>query len=478
MNNKEKALNGGKWVTISTVISTSFQFLQVAILARLLDPSAFGIVSVSALIINFFNIFGNLGFSNSIIYKQENDRKVLSSLYLLNILLGVLMFFIIYFCTPFIIAYYKEPRLDKIIKLASLYFIIAYFGQIYFFLLQKNLKFKSTAIIDIVGSVVGTGTTICLAYQGVEELSLIYGQLAMITARVILQIAYGKKYFSPLLKFDLNIISEHLRFGLFNVGEGFLSFIQGNSDNIAIGGILGVKALGFYTIASQLTIFPVIKLNPIILQVAYPILAKMKEDPSSLKRSYLKILDLISYLNFPLLAGLFITAESIVPLMYGPGWEETIHLIKIFVFVSIFTSLAHPLFTLVYSKGRPDLLLYLNLATLVLKLPLLYVLGKQGGVTGIAYAYLIATLFNLVLNFFIVHYLVGSFMKDFLLNISKPVIFCLLMVGTISLYKNFVGYTGLVNMVVEVIIGGLIYGILTLIYKIPFSELKSSIKFI
>jgi lipopolysaccharide exporter len=127
MSNKEDAISGGKWVTISTVISTLLQFLQVAILARILDPAAFGVVSVSALIINFFNIFGNLGFSNSIIYKQENDRKVLSSLYLLNITLGAIMFFLVYLCAPFIIAYYKEPKLGNVIKLSSLYFLIKYF---------------------------------------------------------------------------------------------------------------------------------------------------------------------------------------------------------------------------------------------------------------------------------------------------------------------------------------------------------------
>lgn len=476
MSNKEKAINGGKWVTVATVISTCFQFAQVAILARLLPPAAFGIVSVSALIINFFNIFGNLGFSNSIIYKQEDDRKVLSTLYILNILLGASMAVIIYFCTPLVISYYKEPRLENVIKLSSLYFLVAYFGQIYSFLLQKNLKFKSTAIIDIIGAVFGTATTIILAYLKFEELSLIFGQLVMAVTRSVLQIIFGRKYFVPMLNFDLSITKEHLRFGIYNVGEGFISFVQNNSDNIAIGGILGVKALGFYTIASQLTIFPVSKLNPIILQVAYPILAKMKEDPLSLKRSYLKILDLVSYLNFPLLAGLYITADSVVPLMYGPGWEQTIELIKIFVFVSIFTCLAHPLFTLVYSKGKPEFLLYLNLITLIVKIPLLYLFGKEWGVIGIAYAYLAATLVNLVLNFFIVQYLVGDFMREFVLNVLKTTLFCLMMIGAIYIYKITVGYVGLTNTIVQVCIGGSIYAVLTLLYKVSLTDIRSSAK--
>ena len=85
MSQKQQALSWGKWMTMSTAISTVFQFGQVAILARLLEPSVFGIVSVSTLMIAFFGIFANLGFSNSIIYKQEEDREVLSTIYLLNL---------------------------------------------------------------------------------------------------------------------------------------------------------------------------------------------------------------------------------------------------------------------------------------------------------------------------------------------------------------------------------------------------------
>lgn len=471
MSTKSAAISGGKWVTTSTAISTIFTFVQLAILARVLSPSVFGIVSVSTLIVNFFNLFGSLGFANSVIYKQESDKKVLSSLYILNITLGIILFLLIFFCTPLIVSYYKDERLRNVVRLASLYFLITYYGQMYLFLLQKNLQFKAIAIIDITASVISVVVTIALAYQGYEELSLILGQLVMVVVKVIMQIYCGRHLFTPALHLDFVIVKEHIKFGIYNIGEGIISFIQSNSDNIAVGGILGVKALGYYTVASQLTIFPVIRLNPIILQVAYPILAKMKEDSSQLKKSYLKILDLISYLNFPLLAGLFITAISIVPLIYGPGWEPTIDLMKIFVFVSIFTCLSHPLFTLAYSKGRPDLLFYLNLVTLVIKLPLLYLFGKQWGVIGIAYSYLVATFINMILSFFIVQYLVGDFILDFFKNLFKPIIFCVLMIAGIIIYKSSIGYVGLFNTITEICLGGIIYVGLTLLFNI--SILKS-----
>ncbi|GAB3222916.1 colanic acid undecaprenyl disphosphate flippase WzxC [Spirosoma arcticum] len=466
-------MNGGKWITIATVISTLFQFIQVAILARLLSPADFGIVSVSNLIIAFFQVFANLGFSNSIIYKQESDRNVLSTLYFLNLMVGALIFVVIYVSTPSIVLFYHEPKLERVVTLASYYFLIVYFGQLYYFLLEKELRFRSVAIIDIVGTLVGSGVTITLAYSGFEELSLIIGSLVMQVIRTVLQIGFGLKFFVPTWFFNLRNVKEHLRFGLFNLGDGLLGFIQSNSDNIFIGGMLGVQQLGYYTIAYQLAIFPISKLNPIILQVAYPILAKMKDNTASLKQSYLKILDFISYCNLPLLAGLYITAESIVPLFYGPGWEKTIDLIRIFVFVGAFTSLSHPLFTLAFTKGKPNLLFYLNLGTLIVKLPMVYFLGTYYQVTGVAFAFLLATFLNLAVNFMIVQYLVGNFMGTFLRNIAKPLLFCLIMVGLVALYKALVGYDGLTNMLIEIAIGGATYAVLTLTYKLSLADIKA-----
>ncbi|WP_077920611.1 MOP flippase family protein [Spirosoma sp. 209] len=473
MSTVNKAINGGKWITSATVIATVCQFAQIAVLARLLDPSAFGIVSISTMIVNFFTIFTNVGFSNSIISRQESDRKVLSTLYLLNVSLGALMFVVIYFSSPLIIAYYKEPRLEKVIQLSSCYFLIVYVGQIYSFILQKELKFKSVALTDIIGTVVGTSVTVFLAYQEYEELSLIYGQLSMQLTKSAIQVQQGFRFFRPLLYMNLKSAREHLVYGMYNIGDGLLGFIQFNSDNIVIGGLLGVKILGYYTIAYQLAIYPVTKLNPIILQIAHPLLARMKENNEELKRSYLKILDIISYCNMPLLAGLFITADIVIPILYGPGWESSVDLVRIFVFLSFFSSMSHPLFILVFIKGKPKILFYLNLVTLLIKVPLLYGLGSYWGVTGIALAFLLATFINYVFSFLIAHRLIGSFYKPFFANIRLPVTFCLAMVCLILLYKTFIGNTGPVNAAMQIAIGGAVYGGLTLLYKLSFPEIMA-----
>ena len=473
MSDKRKALDGGKWITISTVISTVLQFVQISILAKLLEPAAFGLVSISTLIINFFHIISEVGFSNSIVYKQESDRKVLSTLYYLTILLGLGAFLIIRFSIPLVVAYYHEPRIEHILHVSSYYFVIIFFGQTYLYLLKKELHFRTVALIEIVGAVTGTTVSITLAMNGFNEMSLIWGGLAFVSVSTILQIVTGLRLFVPLFYFSLASIRDHLKFGIYNIGEGVLGYFQGNIDNILIGGLLGVRSLGFYTVAYQLAVFPIVKLNPIILQVAYPVLARMKEDNAALKRAYLQIVDIVGFVNLPLLAGLYVTADSVVPLIYGPNWGTSIEYIRILVFAAYFGALSHPLFTLAFTKGKPNLLFYLNLFTMIIKVPLLYLFAHYFGATGVAWSTTVTAFIILVLNFYIVHSLVGPFLAEFLGDLLKPVLFGLAMVGAVSLYKYLVPESNLYTALIQVAIGGIVYGGLTLLFKFPVGKVKA-----
>ncbi|MES2426939.1 MAG: MOP flippase family protein [Bacteroidota bacterium] len=472
MSIKSKAINSGKWVTISTVVQTLIQFAQIAVLARLLDSTTFGIVGMSAIFIAFFSMLGDLGFTNSIIHKQETDQSILSTVYFVNILLGLVMFLLICLLCPLVVSFYHEPRLYKVITRTALVFLITSLGSIYSILLKKEVRFKEIAIIDISGNGLGFPVTVFLAYKGFAELALVYGGLVSHSTRTLLEIYFGRDLLRPKLYFKIREIKDHLKFGMYNFGEAFFNFIQGNWDNIIIGKILGARYLGIYTLALQLGYYPISKLNPLILRVAYPLIAKLKDDVESMKRTYLKILDILSYFNYPLLAGLFITVESIVPLVYGPHWQETFPLIKIFVFVGAASCLSQPLFTIAYSKGKPQYLFYLTIVSLTVKVILVYVLGKYWSVVGVALALLFTELISLTINFFIVHFLIGNFFKEFLRNLFKPVAFCLALIIGVYFYKLFFGYVGIYNTIAEIAIGGAIYIILTFSFKYTFADVK------
>jgi len=475
MSNKQKAINGAKWTTVSTAVNAVFQFGQAAVLARMLAsaPVAFGIVSISTLIINFLSIFAHFGFSNSIIYKQETNQKILSTIYYLNLLIGIFMFGVIYLSIPALVLYYHEPLLAGVLKISAFYFPIVFLGQIYNILLEKELKFKSIALTDIISSVLGTSVTIFLAYRGYQAKAPVLGFLTAQLIKTIVQNFTGRQYFSPVKYFNLPEIKEFLIFGMYNIGENVVGFFNGNIDNILIGGLLGVKPLGYYTIAWQIAVFPVTRLCPVIIQTAYPIMAKLKDNIEDLKRAYLKIVDFIACCLIPLLIGLFLMAFNVVPLIYGARWASTVPLVKIFVFMGIFSCLMYPTSPVANSTGKPNYLFYRNLLMLIIKVPLICVIARPYGLIGIAYGFLVTTFVSLVLNFLLIQKLIGSFFMRFLKDIIKPLLFSLAMAVAILLYKYFIGDTGVVNTVVQIALGGAVYAALTLKFKLSFDEIKN-----
>ena len=472
MSNQKAAINGAKWTTSATVVTTVFNSLQMAIIARVLDPSIFGLVSICTIMLNFFYIFANLGFANSIISTQENDKKKLSTIFYASIILGVIFCIIINLSAPLVINFYNQPKLAAIIPLASLNFPLVYSSQIYGILLQKELRFKTLAINDMLCAIAGITVTIILAYNDFEELSIMYGQLALALTRTITYTITGSPLFRPVWHFKLREIKNHLRFGVFSIGEGLLGFANSNLENIVIGKFISMQALGYYNIAYQLAIFPIYKLNPIIMQVSFPIMAKMK-DNEGLKRAYLKIVDFITFCNFPLLAGLFITAGTVVPLIFGQNFIASIPLVKIVVFVGFLSCLTTPFSAIAFSKGRPNLVFYLNFIALIIKLPIIYFSAKNYGLIGITYGYLVTSLIETILTSYQVKNLIGNFFTQFLNNIYKPIIFCLCMVCVIYAYQFFIGNKGLIHTLIQVVIGGSVYVALTLKFKMSFNEIKS-----
>ena len=466
MKYQKAAISGAKWTTFSTIALTVLQFGQVTVLARILTPTEFGLVGMVTILINLFNIFSDLGVSNAIIYKQEDDRKKLSSLYWLNIFFGILLCIILLLSKNLIIAYYNEPRLEGIIALSSIIFLINPIGQQFQFLFQKEFQFKTIGKIEIFSGVLGTITAIYLAFNGFKEFSMIYGLIINASVKSLSLFILGCKKWRPLLYFKLSDIKEHLTFGIYTVGDNFLNFFSTNLGNIIIGGALGARALGFYTLAYQLVIFPISKLNPIITKVAFPVFSKIGGDKLHLKSGYLNIMDIISSVNFPLLVGLLVTSDSIIPIVYGSGWEVTIQLIKLLCIVGILRSLGNPLGSLLMSQGRADLGFKLNLITLLLQLPVLYVGAKAFGIYGVAVGFIIVQFINIVLNFRMVSFIIGSWINNLFKRVYIQLIISALMGGGVyALGSYFSSKHLIVQLTCQVILGIIIYVVFYLVFK-------------
>lgn len=475
MSLRKEAASGAKWTSVSRGVSTGLQFIQLAVLARLLSPEDFGLMSMIMVVIGFARAYMDMGIGKAIIHRQDSTDDQLSSLYWLNLAAGALVFGAVLLCIPWIVAFYKEPRLDDLLVWASLLFVIVPFGQQFQILLQKELRFKTLAIVTITSSLVGVTFAIVSALLGQGVYALIWGQLTNAATRTAIFMVIGYRNWRPELHFKWSDLEGYLEFGIYQMGDKTMNYFSQNIDYILIGRYLGSEILGYYTIAFQLVIVPIQKINPVLTKVAFPIFAKKQNQNASLSRGYIEMSKILALIVFPLLIGLAVTSPVAIPVFMGDGWQMSIVLIQILVMVGLARTLANPSGTLYLSKGRADIGFKFNLVTAIAN-GIVFFLCVQQGVIAVAWGFAILNVIYLFAHTYIINRLIELSWQEYW-NKVKPQLFLSIIMGAIvyGLYlagSSRLGARWLLGILI--ITGGLVYVVSTMWLEGKFiRELKS-----
>ena len=426
MSLKQQALSGVKWTSLSSIIVAIIQLVQLVILVHYLEPVDFGLMAIVAVIIGFSALFMDMGISAAIIHRQDITHSQLSSLYWLNIFVGIGLFILIYSLAPLFSKFYNEPELIPIVRLLSITFIISAIGNQYGILLQKALRFNTMAKISIISMSVAFIVAVVLAMKGFGVYALVYASLTSAVVGVLLNVIVGIKEHKPSLVYKHKEIKPMISFGMFQMGERGINYFNSQFDVILIGKLLGVEALGIYTVAKNLSMRPAQIINPIITKVTFPIMAKVQNNTEQLKNIYLKTINYLSSVNFPIYILLAILAEPIILTLFGEKWSESILILQILSIYGTIRSTGNPIGSLLLAKGRVDLGFYWNLG-LFFFIPLTIFIGSYWGLKGVSFTLLGLMIILLVPSwYFMVNPLCGAGFKEYFWQILKPLIFAII----------------------------------------------------
>jgi len=176
---------GVAWSGSSSVITSVVRVLVLAVLARLLLPSDFGLFSLTLLVVDFGNDLGDFGTGPAIIQGDRTDREYLSSIFWMVILGGLVLMAAGMAVAPLLAWFFETPLLNELIMVASLSFVIRPFGFVHRSVLQKALEFRRIAVVEITATVVFGLVSISLAYRGYGVWSLVLGIIAHRVADVV-----------------------------------------------------------------------------------------------------------------------------------------------------------------------------------------------------------------------------------------------------------------------------------------------------
>ena len=451
---RSRATSGARWTGTSTGVRILGQFVQLAVLARLLKVSDFGLMAMVNVVLQFGTTFTDGGVSNAIIHFRDATRRELSSLYWLNIISGVIVFVVMWFVSPLAARVYHQPALVDLLRVASMVFIVVALGQQFATLSERDLRFRRMARIEIASIIVSALVGIWLAWKGNGVWSLVWSNLtaAVITSGTLTIIGWSQ--WRPMLHFNLGECRRFLRFGLFQMGERTLNLLGQQLDKIVIGIVMGATPLGYYDMASRLTARPYQLINPIFTRVAFPVFSAVQKDRDRLRKGYLELMEVLTGLTIPIYVAMMALASPFVLVQLGDKFTPSIPLLQILSIVGFAFALSSPAGSLILACGRADIGFYLNVLRTGMILAGIYV-GAHWGLVGIAWAMVAvvtAVMFpvHAYVRWKLVHMTLGQFLKA-----TQPFVWSSLAAGALCVAGHYLVHWP--SALVELVVLGILY---------------------
>lgn len=467
---RASAVSGVKWTGASAVLTAGLQFLQMSVLARLLQPDDFGLMGMVMVTIGFAQAFADLGVSNAVIHRQDVTDAHLSTLYWLNILCSAGVFGLVAGASPWIADFYGEPRLTRLIGWTAMIFPVTAVGHLFQMLLQKTLRFERLARVEVMAVAAGTAVAVVSAIYGQGVFSLIWGQLASAGVRTCGFVAMGWRTWRPGLRFRRGDLTGYLRFGAYQMGERSINYLSSNMDYVVIGRFLGTEVLGAYVLAYQLVILPISRINPILTRVAFPVFARRQADDASLRRGYLEMSRLLGFALFPVLIGLGVTSPIFVPLFLGSGWESTVHLVRILALVGISRGLGNPLGSILLAKGRVGFGFLWNAIALAVYTTAFWTFAQEG-VYAVAWSYAVLSATIFTVGQVVLRGMIGLNVRAYFSGLSRSLAMGAAMGGLLLAAMPTLGRIWSDDLVLQLVLTALgvcLYGLFAFAFERPF----------
>ena len=330
---KSDTIHGVKWSAIGNFSNTIVSFLLGIVLARLLDPSDYGIVGMTAIFFAIAGIFVDGGLGAALIRKKDITDEDCSTIFYFNITVSIFVYGILFFLSPYIADVLKVPVLKEVIRLSGLNTIIGSFGSIHFSLLTKKVNFKTPAILSFCLNLLSGIIGVYLAYCGYGVWALVYPSVICCLIRTVA--IWLISPWRPLLLFSIKSFKEMFTFSGNLVLNSLLDKLYNEGTSMVIGRFYTPKMLGYYAKGMSTAQLPSISLFNIVGGVTFPVLSKIQDDNDMLVHVYSRYIRILSMVIFFVMILLAAMARPYILLLYSAKWEAAV------IFLQLFCSKSH-----------------------------------------------------------------------------------------------------------------------------------------
>lgn len=454
-SSKQKVAGGLFWSYGERIMAQLVSLIVSIVLARLLDPENYGVISIVMIFITFCDAIVTGGFGNAIVQKKDADELDVNTMLCCSVATSILLYIIIFCAAPYIASFYNMPIIRPILRVLGLRLLISGVNSIQRAWIQKRMLFKRFFISTSFGTIISAVVGISMAYMGKGAWALVgqYLTNSFIDTAVLLITNDWK----PRLQFSWKRAKEMLSYGWKVLVTTVVYTIEGDLRSLIIGKKFGSADLAYYDQGKKFPNLLVTNINTSISNVMFPVLSESQNDPTRLKQLCRRAVRIGIYLLSPLLIGLMGVADTFVIAILSEKWAPCIPFLRILTLVFLVRPFTTTCQQSILSVGRSDITLKIEIIVNAVAIGILfYSVFILESVLGIAIGTLIAELVSMGMFMYyenkIIRYSYKEQLQDLLPSLGLATV-----MGVIVYIVHFLPiYKGLA-LILQVVIGAAFY---------------------
>jgi O-antigen/teichoic acid export membrane protein len=314
-------IRGLGWTTSATAVNVLAQLVLVAVLARQLEPAAFGLMLMANVALRFVSYFAQMGATQTLIQRQHVDARLVTATLVVALGVSLSLYAVVAATAPLFAAYFRTPELTDVLWLYGASLPLSALGASPLALLRRDARFRAVGTIEVTSYVLGYGLTgVACAFSGLGVWSLVAATLVQQALAAVMAFASAR---CPLAwPPDAGSLRDVFGVGARHSTIGFLEFLWANVESLAVGRWLGAAPAGLLNRAQLLANLPVEQAVGPVQKVLFPALSAMQSDRARMADGFLVLLLASAALSVALAASISAAAADVVALMLGPRWAD------------------------------------------------------------------------------------------------------------------------------------------------------------
>ena len=467
---KDKTVKGVAWSGIDNVAQIGVSFIVSIVLARLLTPDDYGLLGIIAIFTAVCQKLIIGGFVSALIRKKDATEDDYNTVFIVNLIMSLLLYGIIFVCSPLIAEFFKREELMALTRVTSLGLIIGALAIVQQTRMTKRIDFKTQTKITIIASVTSGVIGIAMALLGFGVWSLVAQQLSSYTLRTLLLWLVNK--WIPQLRFSLASFHELFGFGWKMMVGGLLNTVWTELYQVVVGKYYSIATLGQYTRAKQFSTLFSTNLTSVIERVTYPVLSNIQDDKERMVAAYRKMIKTTMFVTAISMFFLGAISEPLLYCLIGPQWHEAATYLPFICVVGSLYPLHAINLNMLQVQGRSDLFLILEIIKKIIGLGPLFV-GAFVGIMPMLYVSILTG----IIYYFLNSYWTGKFLGYSSWMQIKDVAHSYEIACVVVLSIYFLKYIPLsfwIILPIQIVVGGFVLICMCELIKLPeYMEIKS-----